>query len=90
MIKEKQFNLILRKPGCADEIIAQGSQKFIEDLRIKKILDSGVPADHLVIEEARDENDEEDVEVNLGALLISLGLTILGALIFKSAYGKKK
>lgn len=90
MIKEKQFNLILRKPDCADEILAQGSQKFVEDLRIGKILDSGIPAEHLVIEEAHKLEDIEDPEINLGALLISLGLTILGALIFKSAYGKKK
>ena len=90
MIKEKQFNLILRKPGCPDEILAQGSQKFVENIRINKILDSSIPAEHLIIEEAQVEDDLEDSEINLGALLISLGLTILGALIFKSAYGKKK
>ena len=87
MIKEKQFNLILRKPDTADEVLAQGSQKFVEDLRIKKILDEGIPADHLIIEEAR---EEADVEVNLGELLVALGLTLLGGLILKAAYGKKK
>lgn len=87
MIKEKQFNLILRKPDTVDEILAQGSQKFVEDLRIKKILDEGIPSDHLIIEEAQ---EDSDVEVNLGELLFALGLTLLGGLILRAAYGTKK
>ena len=90
MIKEKQFNLILRKPENPDEVIAQGSQKFVEDIRIKKILDSGIPADYLIIVEAKDTIEEEsDQEINLGALLLGLGLTIIGTLIIKK-YGKEK
>ena len=87
MIKEKQFNLILRKPDSADEILAQGSQKFVEDLRIKKILDDGIPSDHLIIDEAQ---EDSDIEVSLGELLFALGITLIGGLILKATYGKKK
>ena len=91
MIKEKQYILVLISPGEGGEIIATGSESFVSDLRLKKIMSQSIPAERLVIREAQEkESEEEDnPEINLWGLFAGLFLSVAGYIILQK-YGKKK
>lgn len=90
MIKEKQYVLVLISPGEGEEIIATGSESFVSDLRLKKIVSQSIPAERLVIREAQENSEEEDnPEINLWGLFAGLFLSVVGYVILQK-YGKKK
>ena len=84
MIKEKQYVLVLISPGEGEEVIATGSEGFVSDLRLKKIVSQSIPAERLVIREAQD-----NPEINLWGLFAGLFLSVVGYVILQK-YGKKK
>lgn len=100
MIKEKQFRLILRKPGKPDEVLAEGGEGFIGDLKIKKSFD--INPDFLVMEEIKSDSavtgkdiaevlenlPEETKELPLGTALVVVAASILTFIILKK-YGRK-
>lgn len=90
MIKEKQYTLVLISPGEGEEVVATGSESFVSDLRLRKIMSQSIPAERLVIREAQEKSEEEDnPEINLWGLFAGLFLSIVGYVILQK-YGKKK
>lgn len=89
MIKEKQFNLILRKPDKDDVILATGSHKFIEAERLDQIFKNQIPSENLVIEEISDKvSDGGEIEITFKSLL-GLAFCVVGVILIKGLYGKK-
>lgn len=84
-MKEKQYNLILRKPGEEDVVLATGSENFVEAEKLNQILKNSVPSETLVIEEITEE--EGTIEITFKSL-IGLGFCLLGLLLL-NRYGKK-
>lgn len=84
-MKEKQYNLILRKPGEEDVLLATGSENFVEAEKLNQILKNSVPSENLVIEEITEE--EGTIEITFKSL-IGLGFCLLGLLLL-NRYGKK-
>lgn len=84
-MKEKQYNLILRRPDKEDEILATGSENFIEAEKLNQILKNSVPSENLSIEEVNEE--EETIEITFKSL-IGLAFCLVGLLLIKH-YGKK-
>ena len=84
-MKEKQYNLILRKPGEEDVLLATGSENFVEAEKLNQILKNSVPSENLVIEEIIEE--EGTIEITIKSL-IGLGFCLLGLLLL-NRYGKK-
>lgn len=84
-MKEKQYNLILRKPGEEDVLLATGSENFVETEKLNQILKNSVPSENLIIEEITEE--EGTIEITFKSL-IGLGFCLLGLLLL-NRYGKK-
>lgn len=84
-MKEKQYNLILRRPDKEDEILATGSENFVESEKLNQILKNSVPSENLSIEEVTEE--EETIEITFKSL-IGLAFCLVGLLLIKH-YGKK-
>lgn len=84
-MKEKQYNLILRRPDKEDEILATGSESFVEAEKLNQILKNSVPSENLFIEEVTEE--EETIEITFKSL-IGLAFCLVGLLLIKH-YGKK-
>ena len=84
-MKEKQYNLILRRPDKEDEILATGSENFVEAEKLNQILKNSVPSENLSIEEVNEE--EETIEITFKSL-IGLAFCLVGLLLIKH-YGKK-
>lgn len=84
-MKEKQYNLILRKPGEEDVLLATGSENFVETEKLNHILKNSVPSENLIIEEITEE--EGTIEITFKSL-IGLGFCLLGLLLL-NRYGKK-